>query len=76
MNLISKEITKDFEILEITVSQDHSIIIEIFKVPNGFEGFARSSHPDKGDIVGTAFHLDKKECAMLSYKNLKGLLTN
>ncbi|MEH7505581.1 hypothetical protein V7152_27035 [Neobacillus drentensis] len=74
MRIVTKVKCDELEIIKIYISYGFTITVEIFTVPEGYKSLATNSFLLHDDLIGSGFHVNKKESAKLALKELRELM--
>ena len=74
MKIVTISKCDELEIIKIYTGTSLTFTVEAFKVPGGYKSFANNSYSQHDDLLGTGFHMNKKESVQLSINDLRELM--
>lgn len=76
MKIVSKKINDELEIINYYVQKDLTIIVEVYKVPEGYRSIAYNTIFEHDDLEGNGTHTSKESCVELAIKDLRNGMEN
>lgn len=70
MKIITKTIGDELEIKKYYVEKGFTVIVEVFKVSEGFNSIAYNTIPQHGELEGFGAHTNKAKSVEIAISNL------